>query len=148
MNKNDCVICKLVSGELEVSVIHQDDLCIAFMDIQPINPGHALVVPRTHAAYLADLDKEEGAQIFRVAQRVAAALRKCGVKCEGVNFFLADGVAAGQEVFHVHLHIFPRYSGDGFSLNLPADYQQRPPREELNEIANSIRRAFQENYRP
>jgi len=138
MNETDCVICKLLSGELEVTVIHQDDLCVAFMDIQPINPGHALVVPRKHASYLADLEAEDGAQMFRVAQRVAAALRECGVKCEGVNFFLADGEAAGQEVFHVHLHVFPRYSGDGFGLNLPPDYQDRPPREELNDIAQRI----------
>ena len=145
MNENDCVICKLVAGELEVSVVHQDDLCVAIMDIQPINPGHALVVPRRHAPYLADLDEEEGAQIFRVAQRVAAALRKCGVRCEGVNFFIADGEAAGQEVFHTHLHVFPRYSGDGFGLKLPADYQDPPPREELNEIAQGIRLALKEN---
>jgi histidine triad (HIT) family protein len=139
MNETDCVICKLVSGELEVSVIYQDDLCVALMDIQPINPGHALVVSRRHAPYLAELDEEEGAQIFRVGQRVAAALRKCGVRCEGVNFFLADGEAAGQEVFHVHLHVFPRYLGDGFRLQLPPDYQDRPPREELNEIAHRLR---------
>lgn len=139
MNNNDCVICKLVAGEVEVSVIHQDDVCVALMDIQPINPGHALVVPRRHAAYLEDLEAEDGAQVFRVGQRVAAALRKCGVKCEGVNFFLADGVAAGQEVFHVHLHVIPRYDGDGFSLNLPTDYHDRPPREELNEIAQRLR---------
>jgi diadenosine tetraphosphate (Ap4A) HIT family hydrolase len=88
MNETDCVICKLLSGELEVTVIHQDDLCVAFMDIQPINPGHALVVPRKHASYLADLEAEDGAQMFRVAQRVAAALRECGVKCEGVNLYL------------------------------------------------------------
>jgi histidine triad (HIT) family protein len=142
MNDNDCVFCKLLSGELELSVIHEDDLCVAFMDVQPINPGHALVVPRKHAPYLADLDAEDGAQVFRVAQRVAAALRHCGVKCEGVNFFLADGEAAGQEVFHVHLHVFPRYSGDGFGLNLPPDYQDRPNREELNEIAQRIRGSF------
>lgn len=138
MNETDCVFCKLISGELEVSFVYQDELCVAFMDIQPVNPGHALVVPRRHAAYLADLDTEEGAQIFRVAQRAAAALRQCGVRCEGVNFFLADGEAAGQEVFHVHLHVLPRYSGDGFGLKLPADYHERPRREELNEIARSI----------
>ena len=138
MNETDCVICKLLSGELEVTVIHQDDLCVALMDIQPINPGHALVVPRKHASYLADLEAEDGAQMFRVAQRVAAALRECGVKCEGVNLFLADGAAAGQEVFHVHLHVIPRYSGDGFGLNLPLDYQDRPAREELNDIAQRI----------
>jgi len=139
MNETDCVICRLLSGELEVTVIHQDDLCVAFMDIQPINPGHALVVPRKHASYLADLEAEDGAQMFRVAQRVAAALRECGVKCEGVNIFLADGEAAGQEVFHVHLHVIPRYSGDGFALKLPPDYQDRPTREELNGIAQRIR---------
>ncbi|HXS01989.1 MAG TPA: HIT domain-containing protein [Pyrinomonadaceae bacterium] len=59
MNENDCVIYKLVAGELEVSVIHQDDLCVAFMDIQPINRGHALVVPRRHATNLADLGQEK-----------------------------------------------------------------------------------------
>jgi len=61
------------------------------------------------------------------------------VKCEGVNFLLADGEAAGQEVFHVQLHVFPRYADDGFGLNLPADYHDTPPREELNEIAERIR---------
>ena len=135
----NCVFCKILSGEEEVSVIHEDDVCVAFMDVQPINPGHALVVPRKHAPYLADLEPGDGAQMFRVAQRVAAALRECGMKCEGINFFLADGEAAGQEVFHVHLHVIPRYSGDGFGLKLPPDYQDRPVREELNDIAQRIR---------
>lgn len=118
MSETDCVFCKLISGELEVSVIYQDELCLALMDIQPVTPGHALVVPRRHAAYLADLDAEDGAQMFRVAQRVAAA------------------------VFHVHLHVFPRYSGDGLGLKLPADYHDRPPREELNQLAQKIRLAL------
>lgn len=139
---NDCVFCKLLAGELEVTFVHQDDVCAAYMDVQPVTPGHVLVVPLRHAAHLADLKEEEGAQMFRVAQRVAAAVRECGVKCEGINFFLADGEAAGQEVFHVHLHVYPRFSGDGFSLNLPSDYQQRPPRTELNEIAKRIRVAL------
>ena len=117
MNKDDdCVLCKLLSRELEVTFVHQDNVCSALMDIQPVTPGHVLVIPNRHAPYLADLAEEEGAQMFRVGQRVAAALRNSGVKCEGVNFFLADGVAAGQEVFHVHLHVFPRFAGDGFGL--------------------------------
>jgi histidine triad (HIT) family protein len=143
MNKPlDCVICKLLSGELEVSMVHHDELCAAFMDIQPVNPGHMLVVPHTHAPYLADLQEEEGAQLFRVAHRLAGAVRKSGVKCEGVNFFLADGVAAGQEVFHVHLHVFPRFGGDGFKLVLPPGYSQRLKRSELNEIAEKVRKAL------
>jgi histidine triad (HIT) family protein len=143
---NDCIFCKLLSGEEEVSFVHQDDICSAFMDVQPVTPGHVLVVPHRHAPYLADLHEEEGAQMFRVAQRVAAALRMCDARCEGVNFFLADGVAAGQEVIHVHLHLFPRYPGDGFSLNLPPDYQQRPTREKLNEMAESIRVALNADH--
>jgi len=140
---NDCVFCKILSGELEVSMVYQDDRCSAFMDIQPVNPGHTLVVPNRHASNLAELDEEEGAQLFRVAQPIAAALRKSGVKCEGVNFFLADGEAAGQEVFHVHLHILPRYVGDGFGLRFGPHYANKPGRQELNETADRIRNALQ-----
>ena len=140
--RTDCVFCKILSGELEVSLVHQDDLCSAFMDIQPVNPGHLLVVPNRHASYVADLKADEGAQMFRVAQRLTAALRSSGVKCEGVNLFLADGEAAGQEVFHVHLHVFPRYPGDGFGLVFPPTYLQKPEREELNEIAEQVKKAL------
>jgi histidine triad (HIT) family protein len=139
----DCVICKVLSGELEVSMVHRDDLCAAFMDIQPVNPGHVLVVPLRHAPSLAGLDQEEGAQMFRVAQRVASALRKSGLKCDGVNLFLADGEAAGQEVFHTHLHVLPRYANDGFGLRLPATYSQRPERKELHQIAAKLRNVLQ-----
>ena len=134
-----CLICKLLSGELEVSMVYRDELCSAFMDLHPINPGHMLVVPNRHAGYLKDLDEEEGAQIFRIAQRLTAALRRSGLKCEGVNFFLADGEAAGQEVFHAHLHVFPRFEGDGFSLRLPPGYGPDAARKDLNEAAQRIR---------
>ena len=139
---NECVICQLVAREIDVSLLHRDELCSAFMDIQPVTPGHLLVAPNRHATYLSDLSEEEGAQTFRIGQRMAAALRKCGVKCEGINFFVADGVAAGQEVFHVHLHVIPRFPGDGFSLNLPPDYHERPPRSELDAIAHKIRESL------
>ncbi|MGH9751901.1 MAG: HIT family protein [Blastocatellia bacterium] len=140
---SDCIFCKLMSGALEASMVYQDDCCSAFMDIQPINPGHALVVPNRHAARLAELDEIEGAQMFRVAQRLAAALYKSEVRCEGVNFSLADGEAAGQEVFHVHLHVFPRYVGDGFSVRFGPHYANKPERRELNAIADRIRNAWQ-----
>jgi histidine triad (HIT) family protein len=132
-----------MSGELEVSMVYQDDRCSAFMDIQPINPGHALVVPNRHAARLVDLDEEEGAHMFRVAQRLSAALYKTEVRCEGVDFLLADGEAAGQEVFHVHLHVLPRYVGDGFSVRFGPHYANKPERRELNAIADRIRNSLQ-----
>jgi len=132
-------MCGLLSGELEVSTVYQDDRCSAFMDIQPVNAGHMLVVPNRHAAYLAELEPDDGAQIFRVAHRLAAVLRSGITRCEGVNFFLADGEAAGQEVFHVHLHVFPRFAGDGFKLVLPPMYHQRPERKELDALAEKVR---------
>ena len=109
------------------------------MDLHPINPGHMLVVPNRHAPEVSDLAETESAQMFRVAQRLTDALRRSGLKCEGVNFFLADGEAAGQEVFHAHLHIFPRYVGDGFSLRLPPGYGRDAARSDLNEAARLIK---------
>jgi len=138
-NEKDCIFCKILAGEAEGSFVYRDEVCAAFMDIQPVNPGHLVVIPKRHAAYLADLKEAEGAQIFRVAQRLAAALRQSGVKCEGVNFFLADGEAAMQEVFHVHLHVFPRYPGDGFGFRFAPTYFQKPERSELEAVAGQIR---------
>ena len=137
-----CVFCEILAGNLPASIVYQDALCSALMDIQPVNPGHVLVIPNHHAAFLADLEEETGAHMFRIAQRTAAALRVSGVRCEGVNLFLADGEAAMQDVFHVHLHVFPRYQGDGFGLRFSPDYFTRPERSELEEIAQDIRNAL------
>ncbi|HPL28991.1 MAG TPA: HIT family protein [Anaerolineae bacterium] len=136
---DDCIFCGIFAGRLPASMVYRDERCAAFMDIRPVTPGHLLVVPVRHAAYLAELDAEDGAQLFRVAQRLAAALRQSGVRCEGVNLFLADGEAAGQEVYHVHLHVLPRFRGDGFGLRFPPGYGHRPPRPELDEIAGRIK---------
>ena len=137
----DCLICDLVAGEGEISAVHQDERAVTFMDVQPVVRGHMLVVPRAHAAYLADLDPEDGARLFKVGQLAAAALRNSGLRCEGVNFFLADGEVAGQEVFHVHLHVLPRFTGDGFGLRFPPDYRIRE-RAELDEAAAAVREGW------
>ncbi len=133
----DCIFCRIVAGDAPASVVHRDDRCVAFMDLRPVNPGHLLVVPLRHAAHLADADGETVAHLMRVAHRLAAALRASGLRCEGVNLFLADGAAAMQEVFHVHLHVFPRWRGDGFGLRFGPDYRARP-RAELEATASAI----------
>ena len=97
------------------------------MDIRPVNPGHLLVIPLVHAAGLTTLESDTGAQMFRVGQRLAEAIRRSGVRCEGINFLLADGEAAGQEVFHVHLHVIPRYAGDGFGFRIRARFRRVCP---------------------
>ena len=139
---SDCIFCEILSDDLPSSIVYRDDICTAFMDIQPVNAGHVLVVPNRHAPFLADLDEDTGARMFRIAHRVALALRNSGVECEGVNLFLADGEAAMQDVFHVHLHIFPRYVGDGFGLTFSPDYFDKPERSELDAIAERIRNAL------
>ena len=139
---DDCIFCDILRQKLPSSQVYHDAICTAFMDIQPVNPGHVLVIPNRHASSLADLDEDTGAHLFRVAQRVADALRRCGARCEGVNLFLADGEAAGQEVFHVHLHVFPRYVGDGFGLRFGPAYGVRPGRRALDEMADKIKAAL------
>ena len=134
-----CVFCRIIEGELPASFVYRDDRCVAFMDIQPVNLGHLLVVPVRHAPYLADIDGDAAADLMRVAHAAAAALRASGLPCEGVNFFLADGEAAMQEVLHVHLHVFPRFRGDGFGLNFSGEYYtRRPERTQLSEIAATL----------
>jgi histidine triad (HIT) family protein len=137
-----CVFCEILAGRLPSSTIDHDELCTAFLDIQPVNPGHILIVPNLHFARLADLDADTGAHLFRVAQRLAQALRRSGVRCEGVDLLLADGEAAGQEVFHVHLHVVPRFEHDGFGFRFSPAYYQKPERLELEQVAEQIRRTL------
>jgi histidine triad (HIT) family protein len=91
------VFCDIIAGTIPAIVVHPDDRCIAVMDIRPITPGHLLVVPLAHASSLAELDPATGGQLFTVAQKLAAAIRESGLEADGINFFLADGEAAGQE---------------------------------------------------
>jgi histidine triad (HIT) family protein len=134
----DCIFCDIVRRISPASFVYVDDVCSAFMDIRPVNTGHVLVIPNQHASSLAELPSATGADIFNIAQRIAQALRESGVRCDGVNLFLADGEAAFQEVFHVHLHVIPRYWGDGFRLVFPADYYDLPQRSELDQTATNI----------
>jgi diadenosine tetraphosphate (Ap4A) HIT family hydrolase len=135
-----CIFCAIVAGRAPASVVYEDAAALVFMDIQPVNPGHLLIVPKSHATFLVDLDEATGAHLFTLAMRMAAALRRSGIRCEGVNLFLADGEAAFQEVFHVHLHVFPRFVGDPFKIE--ADWSARPARMELDALATMIRAAL------
>jgi len=134
-----CIFCDILAGTAPADFVHQDDLCVAFMDIRPINPGHVLVVPHQHTALLTGLAPGSVGHILLVAQRVDAALRTSGLKCDGVNLFLADGRSAGQEVMHVHLHVIPRFIGDGHHLRFSPAYYAPTPSTELSKNADLIR---------
>ena len=139
MSDDGCVFCDVVRGTAEASTVHEDDDVVAFMDLHPVTPGHLLVVPRTHAAGLEDLDPELGARVWTVGHRLAKALRRSELECDGINLFLADGEAAFQEVFHVHLHVFPRFAGDGFRISA---HWRQAPRRELDATAAAVRQAL------
>lgn len=134
----ECVFCAIGSGQAPAAFVHEDEEFVAIADLRPVTTGHLLVLPRAHAADLAALPPSAGARMFTLAQELAAAVRRTDLRCEAVNLFLADGKAAGQEIPHVHLHVIPRFAGDGFVLE--ADWRVRS-REELTEVAAQIRAA-------
>ena len=132
----NCVFCAVVGGRAEASFVYEDQQVVAFMDINPVTPGHLLVVPRDHLPALADVDGTLGALMFNVAQELAAAIRASDLRSDGINLFYADGAAALQEVFHAHLHVFPRYPDDGFEID--ANWGTNPSREDLDAVAAEI----------
>jgi diadenosine tetraphosphate (Ap4A) HIT family hydrolase len=131
----ECVFCDIVDGEAEASIVAAGPTTVAFLDILPVNEGHALVIPRRHAVALADLRPDEGAEMFEFGRHIAAAQRQLGL-ADAVNLFLADGEIAGQEVFHAHLHVLARRAGDGMSLGV--DYPPAPSRQELDRTAERL----------
>ena len=133
----ECVFCRIVDGRAEASVVASTERCVAFLDLQPVTPGHVLVVPRAHAASLAEVDDADGAAVWSLARRVAQGLRAAGL-AEGVNLLLADGEVAWQTVWHVHLHVIARRPDDG--LRLHADWT-RPDRAALDATADRLRAA-------
>jgi histidine triad (HIT) family protein len=112
----ECVFCAIVARRAEASVVYDDATVVVFMDLNPVTPGHVLVVPREHAVGLEDLDEAISVQVWSVGHRMARALRRSSMRCEGINILLCDGEVAFQTVFHVHLHVIPRYAGDGWTL--------------------------------
>jgi len=134
-----CVFCEIIAGRKAAGVVHADDTVVAILDHKPATVGHTLVIPRVHMAGLADADDAVGTAIWRAARRVSAALRASGLRCDGVRLSLADGEAAGQDVFHLHLHVVPRYPGDG--VVVAADRKKRS-RDLLDQDAALIRAAL------
>jgi len=137
----DCIFCAILDGETEGSFVAATERAVAFLDILPVGPGHTLVVPRRHAVGLVDLEPEDGAELFRLAQQIAVAQWELGLAA-GVNLFLADGSVAGQEIWHAHLHVIPRQPDD--SVMLRVDYDAPPDRDGLDEMAGRLREALEE----
>jgi histidine triad (HIT) family protein len=132
---SNCIFCKIVAKQIPATVVHEDAATLAFMDIGQVNPGHVLVAAKAHAENIYALDDEQAGALFRAAAKVSRAIR-AAFSPEGLSVYQANGKAAGQTVFHVHIHLVPRHEGDGMALSWPV---KNPPREKLEEYAAAIR---------
>ena len=136
---SDCIFCDIVSGSGSASLVYENDTVLAFLDIRPLSRGHTLIIPKAHAANLAELEPSDGAAMFAAGQLIAAAMRRSELEADGVNLLVNDGRAAMQTVFHSHLHVVPRRNGD--KIKFVAQLLTRRPHE-LDATAALIRAAL------
>ena len=135
---SDCVFCRIVARQIPATVVHEDEHTLAFMDLGQVNPGHVLVALKAHAENLYGLNDAQAGAVLRVAAKVGRAIRDAFAP-HGLSVYQANGKAAGQTVFHYHVHLLPRHAGDGMELTWPV---KNPPREKLEDYAAKIRRTL------
>ncbi len=111
----DCIFCKLVAREIPAQIVYEDERTIAFLDINPINPGHTLVIPKKHSTDIFEIDEEDWAAVMHTSRIIAHALEKA-LKTDGINIGMNNRAGAGQVVFHAHIHVMPRFEGDPHKL--------------------------------
>ena len=133
----DCIFCKIIRGELPSYKVYEDAKTFAFLDIHPVNAGHTLVVPKNHAHNIFDISAEDWAAVAETVRVLAKAIEK-GVDADGVNIAMNNREHAGQVVPHPHVHIIPRFKGDGLKLMPQRTYKEN----EAEATAEKIRTAL------
>ena len=141
-----CIFCQIVAGELPSAKIFEGEETLAFMDINPVNEGHALIIPKTHHENIFTMDSDILSAVSRTTLKVATAVKET-LSPEGMNIFQANGVAAGQTVFHFHFHfhILPRNSNDRLQITLHGTNPAEP--QQIQQTAGRIKQSFEGNSR-
>lgn len=134
MDNNDCIFCKLANGVFPTNKLYEDDEFTVILDASPANRGHALILPKSHYANLYEIDDAVSAKVLPLARRVAGALTD-ELGCDGINIVQNNGTAAGQTVFHFHVHVIPRYDNDDFTIGWP---QGTPDPEDQAALAEQL----------
>ena len=134
MNPAECLFCKIARGEIPSSKVHDDHDVMAFLDINPANPGHVLVVQKKHATDITTADEKDLEKTIAVVKKIALK-QKEKLNAEGVNVIQNNGHAAGQLVAHIHFHVIPRYAGDGVMIKYP---RASVSGEEMEEIRKKL----------
>jgi len=131
---SDCIFCKIAEGEIPSITLYEDDMFRVILDLGPATKGHALILPKQHAANIYELPDETAAAVMVLAKKMAKVM-KDKLQCDGLNLVQNNGEAAGQTVNHFHLHMIPRYKGDGQAINwIPGN----PAKEELEAVRKQI----------
>jgi len=131
--KQQCIFCKIIEGKIPSKKIHQDDKCIAVLDINPANPGHIIILPREHYMIMPQVPDEIISHMAKVAKALSSACLK-SFKCSGTNIFIANGLIAGQKAQHFMIHVIPRTENDNLNFNLPKNKTKSSDLKELQKI--------------
>ncbi len=131
---SDCIFCKIASGAIPSATVYEDEDFRAILDIAPAHKGHVIILPKEHADNIFSLSEETASKLLPVAKKVAKAVKEV-TGCDGINLLQNNGTAAGQSVFHLHVHVIPRFDGDGL---LPVWPQGSYAEGEANELAKKI----------
>ena len=134
----DCIFCKIANGEIPAATLYEDEDFRVILDLGPASKGHSLILPKKHAANIYELLDETAGKAMILAKKMAGKLTDA-LNCDGFNIVQNNGEIAGQTVNHFHLHLIPRYEGDGLNLNWP---QQEISAEQLEEIRQSIKKSI------
>ena len=135
MDESSCVFCKIARKQASAALVYEDESVMAFLDIRPLSEGHTLVIPKEHYATIFEIPEELVAHLHRIVKRVALAVKKA-TEADGISIIQQNGKAAGQEIFHLHVHVIPRFEGQKlmrFSETSEVD------KEKLNQVAANIR---------
>jgi len=119
----ECIFCKIINGEIPSTIVYSDESTFAFLDINPANKGHTLVIPKKHYETFNEIPTSEIWHLFEVVQKLSKAVEK-GLKAEGYNILSSNRRLAGQEVDHAHIHVIPRFKGDEMQVRLGWNYKK------------------------
>jgi len=133
----DCIFCKIIQGEIPATKVYEDEKVLAFMDINPLNDGHTLIVPKRHAETIFEIDPQDLIATMKVAQRLAIAIKKA-LDSDGMIVVQLNNKAAGQMVPHLHIHLIPRWENDGLQIG---KWEMKPgDMEKIKDIAEKIKK--------
>lgn len=135
MYEQDCLFCRLIRGELPCAAVFESEHVFAFLDINPVNKGHVLVIPRKHAETMFDVPSGDGSVLLEAIQRIGRAVMRA-TGAQGLNVMQNNYKAAGQEVGHVHWHLIPRHTDDG---HIPWTSGQYADEGEMRTLADAVR---------